>query len=60
MAEFQGVELSDAIIEVVMGQAVAGTVLAAFPTAVGALEMEVSYRSRGSIQRSKSGLEDGV
>lgn len=60
MAEFQGVELSDALIEVVMGQSVAGPAIAAFPTEVGTLELEVSYLSRGSIQGSKSGFGDGV
>lgn len=60
MAEFQGVELSDAIIEVVFGRSVSGPAIAACPTEVGNLELEVSYRSRGSIQRSKSGFGDGV
>lgn len=60
MAEFQGVELSDALIEAVMAQSVAGPAFAAFPTEVSTLELEVSYRSRGSIQRSKSGFGDGV
>lgn len=60
MAEFQGVELSDALIEAVMAQSVAGPAFAAFPTEVSTLELEVSYRSRGSIQRSKSGFGDSV
>lgn len=60
MAEFQGVELSDVIIEAVMGQTVAGPALAAFPTEVSTRELEVSYRSLGSIHKSKSSFGEGV